>query len=58
MWCPIALDDSWKTCSWSGILMDQVMRNHILDLSDWRDDGRFDVQFGKLIEGLDIFYKG
>jgi len=55
--CPIALDDSWKTAKWSGILMNQVKQYNILDFSDWRDELVFKKQFKKLIKGLDLFYK-
>jgi uncharacterized protein YjbI with pentapeptide repeats len=55
---PVALDDSWKSSSWSKRVMEQVMENNILDFSKWEDEDEFKKQFGKLVNGLDLFYKG
>ena len=55
--CPISLDDSWKDCPFSEVLMNQVQRNNILSFADWRDKDKFDQQLRRLIEGLDLFYK-
>lgn len=54
--CPVALDDSWRTCSWPKVLRRQIMDYNILDFSKWQDDDFFARQFNKLIEGLHIFY--
>ncbi|RLD05013.1 MAG: hypothetical protein DRI32_04725 [Chloroflexi bacterium] len=56
--CPIALDDSWKTSKWPERIMEQVTEYNILDFSKWDDDTKFDEMFTKLIDGLDMFYKG
>jgi len=56
--CPVALDDSWKSSPWPKRVMEQVMEYNILDFSAWRDDGKFDGMFRKLIDGLQLFYKG
>ena len=56
--CPVALDDSWKSGPWPKRVMEQVMEYNILDFSAWRDDGKFDGMFRKLIDGLQLFYKG
>lgn len=56
--CPVALDDSWKSSRWPKRIMEQVMEYNILDFSEWNDDIKFEKQFRKLIEGLDLFYKG
>jgi len=56
--CPIALDDSWKDSHWPKRIMEQVMEYNILDFSAWQDDSRFDGIFRKLIDGLELFYKG
>ena len=56
--CPIALDDSWKSSRWSKRLMEQLMQYDILDFSGWEEDARFDGMFSKLIDGLELFYKG
>jgi hypothetical protein len=56
--CPIALDDTWKTCDWPKVLRRQFMDYNILDFSKWEDDDFFSRQFNKLIEGLHIFYQG
>ena len=55
--CPVALDDSWKSSHWPQRLMEQIMEYNILDYSGWKDDGQFEQVFGKLIAGLDMFYK-
>ena len=55
--CPVALDDAWKTCSWPGPLRRQIEDYHILDFSAWEDAGSFEGQFGKLLEGLKLFYR-
>jgi len=54
--CPVALDDSWKTCSWEARLMEQIKKYNILDFSNWQDDQFFSRQFQKLKDGLQIFY--
>lgn len=55
--CPIALDDSWKTCNWPERIKEQIMEYNILDFSNWEDDAKLDVMFKKLVNGLDMFYK-
>ena len=54
---PIALDDSWKTCSWPKSLMEQVKKYNNLDFSDWKTPDTLQRMYGKLINGLDLFYK-
>ena len=56
--CPVALDNSWKTSPWPKRVMEQVMEYNILDFSEWKDDGKFGNTFNKLIDGLELFYKG
>jgi len=56
--CPVALDDSWKNSPWPKRVMEQVMEYNILDFSAWEDDRKFDGMFRKLIDGLELFYKG
>jgi hypothetical protein len=55
--CPVALDDSWKDCDWPERLREQIMEYNILDFSDWRDEDNFLRMFGRLLDGLDLFYK-
>ena len=55
--CPIALDDSWKTCNWPERIKEQIMEYNILDFSNWEDETSLDKMFKKLIDGLDMFYK-
>ncbi len=55
--CPVALDDSWKSSNWPHRLMEQIMEYNILDYAGWRNDRHFEQVFGKLIAGLDMFYK-
>lgn len=56
--CPIALDDRWKVSAWPKRIMEQIMEYNILDFSAWRDDNQFGNIFRKLIDGLELFYKG
>ena len=56
--CPVALDDSWKDSRWPKRIMEQIMEYNILDFSAWQDDSQFDGMFRKLIDGLELFYKG
>jgi hypothetical protein len=56
--CPVALDDSWKASHWPKRLMEQIMEYNILDFSAWDNLVKFDEQFCKLIDGLELFYKG
>jgi uncharacterized protein YjbI with pentapeptide repeats len=55
--CPVALDESWKTCSWPKRIMEQVTEYKILDFSKWEDDIAFGEMFARLIDGLELFYK-
>jgi len=55
--CPVALDGAWKDCPWPVRLREQIMEYNILDFSNWKDDAEFGRKFGKLVEGLDLFYK-
>lgn len=56
--CPVALDESWKDSKWEKHVMEQVMKYNILDFSAWRDNSKFGDMFRKLIDGLELFYKG
>jgi len=56
--CPVALDDSWKSSPWPKRIMEQIMEYNILDFSTWEDDSKFEDMFRKLIDGLELFYKG
>jgi uncharacterized protein YjbI with pentapeptide repeats len=56
--CPVALDDSWKSSRWPKRVMEQIMEYNILDFSAWEDDVQFEGMFRKLIDGLELFYKG
>lgn len=58
MLCPVALDASWKSSPWPRHVMEQVMEYNILDFSAWKDDSRFDDMFHRLIDGLELFYRG
>lgn len=55
--CPVALDDSWKTCKWPERLREQIEEYKILDFSDWEDGSEFEGMFARLLQGLDLFYK-
>jgi len=56
--CPIALDNDWKGSPWPKRVMEQIMEYNILDFSEWEEDEKFDGMFRKLIDGLELFYKG
>jgi uncharacterized protein YjbI with pentapeptide repeats len=56
--CPVALDDSWKSSPWPERVMEQVMEYNILDFSKWQDEQVFGQMFVKLLDGLQLFYKG
>ena len=56
--CPVALDESWKSSRWPKRIMEQIMEYNILDFSAWQDDSKFGDMFRKLIDGLELFYKG
>jgi len=56
--CPVALDDSWKDSRWPKRVMEQIMEYNILDFSEWKNDSKFEGMFRKLIDGLELFYKG
>lgn len=55
--CPVALDDSWKKCTWPERLREQITEYNILNFSGWKDESSFRPTFNKLIDGLDLFYK-
>ena len=55
--CPVALDDSWKTCNWSERLRLQIEKYSILDFSQWQNEDVFNRQFSRLVDGLNIYYK-
>jgi hypothetical protein len=56
--CPVALDDSWKDSSWPKRLMEQITEYNILDFSAWQDESKFSGLFRRLVDGLELFYKG
>jgi hypothetical protein len=56
--CPVALDDSWKNSPWPKRIMEQIIEYNILDFSNWKNDSKFGRTFNKLIDGLELFYKG
>jgi len=56
--CPVTLDGSWKSNKWPKRVMEQIMEYNILDFSEWKDDSKFAGMFRKLIDGLELFYKG
>ena len=55
--CPIALDDAWKNCRWSGKLRTQIEKYNILPFNDWQDSRCLEEMFRRLVEGLSIFYR-
>jgi hypothetical protein len=56
--CPVALDDSWKYSRWPKRIMEQITEYNILDFSEWQDERKFESMFRRLIDGLEVFYKG
>jgi hypothetical protein len=57
MLCPVALDDSWKKAQWPGPLRFQIEQYNILDFSSWKDNSAFAIQFKKLFQGLQLYYR-
>lgn len=55
--CPVAIDDSWKTCNWPERLRYQIEEYNILDFSRWKDIETFKSQIAKLFKGLSIYYR-
>ena len=55
--CPIALADHWNSGRWPKRVMEQIMEYNVLDFSEWRNEGKLDGMFHKLIDGLELFYK-
>ena len=56
--CPVALDESWKDGRWPERIMQQVKEYNILDFSQWRNEQVFAPMFARLLDGLQLFYKG
>jgi hypothetical protein len=54
--CPIALDDSWRSSKWSGVLRNQVVKYNILPFHDWRNSEAFDNGLRRLLGGLHAHY--
>jgi len=54
--CPISLDDSWKDCRWPQRIMEQIKEYNILDFSKWENEGKFEREFAKLLNGLSSYY--
>lgn len=55
---PIALDYSWKEGRGSKKIMEQIPESKVLDFSAWKNDGKLEGMFHKLIDRLELFYKG
>jgi hypothetical protein len=55
--CPVALDEAWKACDWPGPLRRQITKYNILDFSRWQETETFKRQFGRLMDGLGLFYR-
>ena len=53
----VALDAAWKDSDWDPVLRRQIKKYNILNFSDWEDEDEFTEMFGRLVEGLDLFYK-
>jgi uncharacterized protein YjbI with pentapeptide repeats len=56
--CPVALDNIWKESHWPKRIIEQIREYNVLDFSAWEDDSKFLNTFKRLIDGLDLFYKG
>ena len=56
--CPVSLDGEWWKDSnpWPERLKAQLQEYHILDLSHWKDDSKFEAQYERLKKGLGIYY--
>lgn len=56
--CPIALDNQWKTSRWPRRIIEQIREYSVLDFSGWQEEAEFNTMFRRLIDGLELFYKG
>lgn len=56
--CPVVLDDSWKDARSPKTIMEQITERNTLDFSDWKNKSKFDDMFRKLLDALELFYKG
>ena len=54
--CPVALDDSWQTSSWSAPLRAQISKYNVLNFDDWRDQPTLESLSWRLVRGLHLFY--
>ncbi len=54
--CPVALDESWKSCPWPDWLRRQIEAYNILDFSSWQEGEAMERQFAKLYDGLKLSY--
>lgn len=54
--CPISIDNHWLTSEWSGPTKLQIAKYNVLDFGNWRNEDQFRRQFGRLIQGLHLFY--
>jgi uncharacterized protein YjbI with pentapeptide repeats len=52
MICPITIDAAWEAPQWSPILVNQMKKYNILDLSEWRDADALRDQMRRLVDGL------
>ena len=53
--CPVALDDSWKSCAWPPRVREDLEDYYILDCSAW-EKRSFDEKYEKLRTNLGIYY--
>jgi hypothetical protein len=56
--CPVALDARWKNGRLPKSIMEQIVEYNILDFSAWKDNNKFDVLLGQLIDALGLFDRG
>lgn len=47
-----------KNSPWPARVIEQIMQHKILEFSEWDDNVKFEGMFRKLINGLELFYKG
>jgi uncharacterized protein YjbI with pentapeptide repeats len=55
--CPVGLDAAWETAAWPERLMNQIKKYNILDFSGWEEEEALEGMFGRLLEGLGIYYR-
>ena len=55
--CPIAIDRSWESASWSQVLRNQIRSQEVANFADWRENPELDARIDRLIGKLELFHR-